>query len=363
MSTTPRPTPRSPSGTTPQSPSGAAPTPSLTERRKAETRMEIARAAAALFVRQGLRATRAEDIAQRAGIAPRTFYRYFATKEEAVAPLYAAGAQRWAEAVRTAPARLTVPQALEHAVEHTLTPGVGVSAASWEWVRALIRLTDTSPALRKVWAEVGQTSEEALAEILARRLATPGWGVACAEAADAGGEGAAAGETRGTPAGEPYEGDPPAGEPYVSGSSSGGPTRGASIGRGSTGGGAIGGGAHASSPSVDEPFVGEPFTEEPFTDESVAGERFAGDPLAGESLAGGPGAVGAGKAESAEPPLAVPVITPDLRFAAAVAGSAVRVAVQSWAATAFPPAGPDGPAALALRNLKALGDFDWDGAR
>ncbi|SCF81747.1 transcriptional regulator, TetR family [Streptomyces sp. DconLS] len=355
MSTTPRPTPRSTSGTTPQSPSGAAPTPSLTERRKAETRMEIARAAAALFVRQGLRATRAEDIAQRAGIAPRTFYRYFATKEEAVAPLYAAGAQRWAEAVRTAPARLTVPQALEHAVEHTLTPGVGVSAASWEWVRTLIRLTDTSPALRKVWAEVGQTSEEALAEILARRLATPGWGVACAEAAGAGGEGAAAGETGGggTPAREPYEGDPPAGEPYVSWSSGGG----------STGGGSIGGGAHASSPSVDEPFVGETFTEEPFTDETVAGERFAGDPLAGESLAGGPGAVGAGEAESVEPPLAVPVITPDLRFAAAVAGSAVRVAVQSWAATASPPAGPDGPAALALRNLKALGGFDWDGAR
>ncbi|WP_425276397.1 TetR family transcriptional regulator, partial [Streptomyces carpinensis] len=63
---------------------------SLTERRKAATRMEIARAAARLFVTQGLRATRAEDIAQAAGIAPRTFYRYFATKEEAVAPLYAA---------------------------------------------------------------------------------------------------------------------------------------------------------------------------------------------------------------------------------------------------------------------------------
>ncbi len=365
MSTTPSPTPRSTSGATPQSPSGAAPTPSLTERRKAETRMEIARAAAALFVRQGLRATRAEDIAQRAGIAPRTFYRYFATKEEAVAPLYAAGAQRWAEAVRTAPARLTVPQALEHAVEHTLTPGVGVSAASWEWVRTLIRLTDTSPALRKVWAEVGQTSEEALAEILARRLATPGWGVACAEGAGAGGEGAAAGETRAgeTPVGEPYEGDPLVGEPYVSESSSGGPTGGGSTGGGSMEVGPTEGGPHASSPSAGEPFGGEPFTDEPVTDELVAGERFAGEPFAGGPFAGGPGAVGAGEAESVEPPLAVPVITPDLRFAAAVAGSAVRVAVQSWAATASPPAGPDGPAALALRNLKALSGFDWDGAR
>lgn len=59
---------------------------SLTERRKAETRMEIARAAARLFADQGLRATRAEDIAKAAGVAPRTFYRYFAAKEEAIAP-------------------------------------------------------------------------------------------------------------------------------------------------------------------------------------------------------------------------------------------------------------------------------------
>jgi len=131
--------------------------------------MDIARAAAGLFVSRGLRATRAEDIAQAAGIAPRTFYRYFATKEEAVAPLYAAGAQRWAEAVREAPAELSVREALEHAVRHTLTPGAGVSAASWEWVRTLIRLADSSPALGKVWAEVCRDSERVLGEVLRER--------------------------------------------------------------------------------------------------------------------------------------------------------------------------------------------------
>ncbi|WP_373315191.1 TetR/AcrR family transcriptional regulator [Streptomyces lanatus] len=148
----------------------AATSPSLTERRKAATRMEIARAAAALFVRQGLRATRAEDIAQAAGIAPRTFYRYFATKEEAVAPLYAAGADRWTEAVRDAPTDLPVPQALEHALQHTLTPGEGISQPSWEWARTLVRLATSSPALRKVWAEVCHESEKKLAEVLAARI-------------------------------------------------------------------------------------------------------------------------------------------------------------------------------------------------
>lgn len=136
--------------------------------------MEIARAAAGLFVRHGLRATRAEDIAQAAGIAPRTFYRYFATKEEAVAPLYAAGAQRWVEAVRAAPADAGVLPALEQGVRHTLTPGVGVSASSWEWVRTLLRLAEATPSLRRVWAEVCQASERLLGEVLAERVTRAG---------------------------------------------------------------------------------------------------------------------------------------------------------------------------------------------
>ncbi|MFE0513369.1 TetR/AcrR family transcriptional regulator [Streptomyces sp. NPDC058964] len=200
--------------------------------------MEIARAAAALFAGRGLRATRAEDIAQAAGVAPRTFYRYFATKEESVAPLYAAGAEHWAEAVRTAPAGLSVPEALEHAVRHTLTPGAGVSAASWEWVRTLVRLARTSPALGKVWAEVCLASERTLAEVLAARTAPTG----------------------------------------------------------------------------------------------TAGNV----------------------ADQAGP-------TADLRFAAAVVGAVVRVAVESWAETSAPPSGPRGPAALALRNLGVLRDFPWAG--
>ncbi|MDT0395365.1 MULTISPECIES: TetR family transcriptional regulator [Streptomyces] len=152
--------------TPPPSPSAV----SLTERRKAETRMQIARAAAGLFVRQGLRATRAEDIAQAAGVAPRTFYRYFASKEEAIGPLYAMGAQRWVEAVRTAPADVPLPRVLEDAARHTLTPGFGVSAASWNWVRTLIRLAQADPALRRVWAQTCQASERRLAQALAERL-------------------------------------------------------------------------------------------------------------------------------------------------------------------------------------------------
>ncbi|MFI1032232.1 TetR/AcrR family transcriptional regulator [Streptomyces sp. NPDC020951] len=232
--------------------------------------MEIARAAAGLFVSRGLRATRAEDIAQAAGIAPRTFYRYFATKEEAVAPLYAAGAERWAEAVREAPAELPVPQALEHAVRHTLAPGRGVSTASWEWVRTLIRLAGTSPALGKVWAEVCHTAETTLAEILRQR-------------ADANGMDAAGMEAAGMEA---------------------------------------------------------------------AGTDAASSTLAPRALAP------ADVAPRALAPADVP--SPHQRFTAAVASAAVRVAVESWAATNTAPTGPQGPAELAMQNLRTLRGFAWE---
>ncbi|WP_330305190.1 MULTISPECIES: TetR family transcriptional regulator [unclassified Streptomyces] len=131
--------------------------------------MEISRAAAGLFMRNGLRATRAEDIARAAGVAPRTFYRYFATKEESLGPVFAAGSQKWAEAVRDAPAQLPVPEALRHAIVATLTPGVGVRPESLDWVRALLRLAEANPALLRVWGEACQTAERTLAGVLAAR--------------------------------------------------------------------------------------------------------------------------------------------------------------------------------------------------
>ncbi|MGW1270689.1 TetR family transcriptional regulator [Streptomyces sp. NPDC002491] len=270
---------------------------SLTERRKAATRTEIARAAAGLFVSRGLKATRAEDIAQAAGIAPRTFYRYFATKEEAVAPLYSAGAERWAEALREAPAELPVPQALEHAVRNTLVTGRGVSAASWEWVRTLIRLAGASPALGKVWAEVCHTSETTIAEVLAERAA------------------AAEARASSSPSAAPSTAAHTADSPGAHGSS---------------------GGSGGSGPS------------------EAAGLSSGGDATDGVDATDGD--------DASEPPVVAeaPLASPRQRFTAAVASAAVRVAVESWAATDAAPTGPQGPAELALHNLRALHGFAWE---
>lgn len=83
---------RSPRPYSPQAGPGAQ---SLTERRKAATQLDIARAACELFAAHGPDGTTAEDIAHQAGVALRTFYRYFRNKQEAVAPLLAGGGDAW----------------------------------------------------------------------------------------------------------------------------------------------------------------------------------------------------------------------------------------------------------------------------
>ncbi|MGW0042740.1 TetR family transcriptional regulator [Rhodococcus sp. NPDC003348] len=58
--------------------------PTLRERRRRETRHEISDAALELFEERGYAGTTVDDIAARAGVSQRTFFRYFPTKEDTV---------------------------------------------------------------------------------------------------------------------------------------------------------------------------------------------------------------------------------------------------------------------------------------
>lgn len=58
--------------------------PGLRERRRRDTLREVSDAAIELFERKGVTETTIDDIAATAGISQRTFFRYYATKEQAV---------------------------------------------------------------------------------------------------------------------------------------------------------------------------------------------------------------------------------------------------------------------------------------
>jgi AcrR family transcriptional regulator len=60
----------------------------LRERKKQQTRQAIHEAAMRLFADRGFEATTIADIAEAADIAPRTFFAYFPSKEEAVFPKF-----------------------------------------------------------------------------------------------------------------------------------------------------------------------------------------------------------------------------------------------------------------------------------
>ena len=142
---------------------------SLTERRKAATQLDIASAAAELFAERGPEATTAEDIALRAGIALRTFYRYFRNKEDAVSPLLSTGGARWRELLAAQAAELPgadIEEALVRAARTSLTPVGAAGVVAMDSVRGLLRAAAADPALRAVWYRVNQESEEQLPPVL-----------------------------------------------------------------------------------------------------------------------------------------------------------------------------------------------------
>ncbi|MBD0421150.1 TetR family transcriptional regulator [Streptomyces sp. TRM S81-3] len=147
-------------------------TTSLTERRKAATQLDIARAAAELFTERGPDGTTAEEIADRAGVALRTFYRYFRSKQDAVGPLLSTGGDRWRALLAETGPGAGLAEALEAAAVASLSTPGDVAQEGLRWTRGLLRAAQDDPALRAVWYRVNQESEERLLPVVTR-LAGP----------------------------------------------------------------------------------------------------------------------------------------------------------------------------------------------
>jgi AcrR family transcriptional regulator len=144
---------------------------SLTERRKAATRMEIARTAAALFAERGPGAVTADEIAAGAEVSLRTFYRYFRTKEDAVEPMMAAGGERWLALLADVEPGVPLRDALAAAAVASLTPPDAADAENMGWTRGLLRAAEDDPALRAIWYRTVLDVEHRLVAVLRGRLA------------------------------------------------------------------------------------------------------------------------------------------------------------------------------------------------
>ncbi|MBC9727275.1 TetR/AcrR family transcriptional regulator [Streptomyces sp. TRM68367] len=151
-------------------PRGRTGRPPLTEERKAEIRLEIARAAVDLFVTQGVTATTGEQIGQAVGVSSRTVWRYFPSKESCVRPLFSAGIDLTVACLRD-----WLPgQPLEQLFDQERTSEHGlIGGGDRNTVGALVRLTRTEPGLRAVWLQTHDEAEPVFARALAERAGQP----------------------------------------------------------------------------------------------------------------------------------------------------------------------------------------------
>jgi AcrR family transcriptional regulator len=117
----------------------------LRERKKLATRQALGAAAMRLAVQRGLDNVLVEDIAAAAGVSPRTFNNYFASKYEAICALSLDRSYRVGEALRERPSGESLWAAVSGAVLTVYSPSTSVPDPE---LIAGIRLVISSPALR-----------------------------------------------------------------------------------------------------------------------------------------------------------------------------------------------------------------------
>ncbi|HEY1177688.1 MAG TPA: TetR/AcrR family transcriptional regulator [Phytomonospora sp.] len=137
----------------------------LRERKKHATRQALGIAAMTLAVERGLDNVLVEDIADAAGVSPRTFNNYFASKYEAICALAVDRARRAGDALRARPAAEPLWTALREALiaEHR-----NDGAPTREWADG-VRLVTGHPALQGEYLKAQALMRDALAAAIAER--------------------------------------------------------------------------------------------------------------------------------------------------------------------------------------------------
>lgn len=144
---------------------GAHGVPGLRERKKLATRQALSAAAIRLALEQGFDNLRVEDIAEAAGVSPRTFNNYFSSREEAIVAARAAQIERMARALVARPAEESLLEALGNAM--TAEPDQARESS-----RDVVRLFLCNPTLHGAFLRNAAQTNSPMIEAVARRTGT-----------------------------------------------------------------------------------------------------------------------------------------------------------------------------------------------
>lgn len=134
----------------------------LRERKKVATRAALSAAALRLAMERGTENVRVDDIAEAAGVSPRTYNNYFASREQAiVAAITAERALRVAAALRARPATEPLADAVVEAVVEQYTSEPDGDA---------LTLITSTPRLRDEFVDAVSAIRQPLASAIADRV-------------------------------------------------------------------------------------------------------------------------------------------------------------------------------------------------
>ena len=144
------------------------PRPGLRERKKQATRKALREAALRLALERGPEKVRVGDIAEAAGVSPRTYNNYFSSREQAVvAAVTAEREARIAAAVAARPASVRLADAVMDAV-------VGQYTSPGTHDPSVLLLLTSRPALRDAFLGTAAGIEQPLTAVIAERIGDSG---------------------------------------------------------------------------------------------------------------------------------------------------------------------------------------------
>jgi AcrR family transcriptional regulator len=149
----------------------AAPAAGLRQRKKQRTRDQLRDAAQELFLRQGYARTTVDEIAAAVDVSQRTFFRYFANKEQVALALMADGTDDLIDYLRARPSGENPLQALRAATRETWEsrgisePGAPPANAALE----IFQLVEGTPTLLAAHLHRLAEHQQLIAEVLAER--------------------------------------------------------------------------------------------------------------------------------------------------------------------------------------------------